>query len=185
MARVAFVDARTHPQLSDEIARISGARRGRLINVYKALLNSPTLALVWTDLISAGKDAVALDGRTREMVILRVAVLTRGEYIFRAHAPGFAREVGLTDGEVEALFDLKSYDAFGERDRAVLAYVDAMTRDIEVPDAIFDALRPHFDDRRIVEITVLVGVYNMHARVGRALKIDLEPTWDLAAAPWK
>ena len=185
MARVGYVDANTHPQLSEEIAHISGARRGRLINVYKALLNSPRLALIWTDLITAGKDSVELDPRTREMIILRVAVLTRGEYVFRAHAPGFAREVGLTDAEVEGLFDLKRYDAFGERDRAVLAYVDAMTRDIEVPDAVFDALRPHFDDRRIVEITVVVGVYNMHARVGRALKIDLEPTWDLAAAPWR
>ena len=50
-----------------------------------------------------------------------------------------------------------------------------MTRDIVVPDAVFDALKPHFDDRQIVELTVLIGSYNMNARVMQALRLDLEP----------
>ena len=50
-----------------------------------------------------------------------------------------------------------------------------MSRDIDVPDAVFDALREHFDERQIVELTVLIGVYNMHTRVGQALQIDPEP----------
>ncbi len=65
-------------------------------------------------------------------------------------------------------------DLFNERDRAVLAYTDAMTRDVEVPDAVFDPLRQHFDDRRIVELTVLIGTYAMHVRVFEALKLDPE-----------
>jgi alkylhydroperoxidase family enzyme len=50
-----------------------------------------------------------------------------------------------------------------------------MTRDIVVPDEVFDALKPHFDDRQIVELTVLIGSYNMNARVMQALRLDLEP----------
>ncbi len=61
------------------------------------------------------------------------------------------------------------------RERPRLAYTDAMTRDIAVPDAVFDALRPHFNERQIVELTVLIGLYNMHTRVFTALGIDPEP----------
>ena len=56
----------------------------------------------------------------------------------------------------------------------MLAYADAMTRDIEVPNAVFEPLREYFDDRRIVELTVLIGTYAMHVRVFEALKLDPE-----------
>jgi 4-carboxymuconolactone decarboxylase len=54
----------------------------------------------------------------------------------------------------------------------VLAFTDASTRDVDVPDAVFEALRSHFSERQIVELTVLVGTYNMHTRMCQALKID-------------
>jgi alkylhydroperoxidase family enzyme len=50
-----------------------------------------------------------------------------------------------------------------------------MTKDIKVPDAVFAELKRHFDDRQIVELTVLIGSYNMNARVLTALELDLEP----------
>ena len=49
-----------------------------------------------------------------------------------------------------------------------------MTRDIEVPDAVFEPLREYFDDRQLVELTVLIGTYAMHVRVFEALKLDPE-----------
>jgi alkylhydroperoxidase family enzyme len=61
---------------------------------------------------------------------------------------------------------------FSEGERAALAYADTMTRDIDVPDAVFDELRRHFNDRQIVELTVLIGSYNMNTRVLKALEID-------------
>jgi 4-carboxymuconolactone decarboxylase len=44
-----------------------------------------------------------------------------------------------------------------------------------VPDDVFAEVRRHFDDREIVELSVLVGTYIMHNRVMKALAIDLEP----------
>ena len=66
----------------------------------------------------------------------------------------------------------------GSAGRAVLAYADTMTRDIAVPDDVFAALKQDFNDRQIVELTVLIGTYNMNARVLRALELDLEPAAD-------
>jgi alkylhydroperoxidase family enzyme len=50
-----------------------------------------------------------------------------------------------------------------------------MTRDIDVPDEVFAELRKHYDERRTVELTMLIGAYNMLSRVLQALKIDPEP----------
>ncbi len=58
--------------------------------------------------------------------------------------------------------------------RAVLAYVDSMTQTIEVPDGICNEFARHFDAQQLLEVTVLAGAYNMHTRVTRALRPDVE-----------
>ena len=49
-----------------------------------------------------------------------------------------------------------------------------MTEDVAVADSVFAPFRKHFDNRSIVELSVLIGTYNMHTRVLQALEIDLE-----------
>ena len=82
---------------------------------------------------------------------------------------------GLTEAECGALADWMPSGSFAARERAALAYADAMTRDVAVPDAVFAALKDHFSERQMVELTVLVGTYNMQTRVLCALAIDPEP----------
>jgi len=43
-----------------------------------------------------------------------------------------------------------------------------------VDDDIYEAAAKNFSDRQIVELTVLIGAYNMHGRVMGALRVDLE-----------
>jgi alkylhydroperoxidase family enzyme len=174
MARVSRIEEETHPELADLMGQIRGARRGRLINVYKLLLHSPALAETWFTHNNAVRWKTGLDGRLRELVIIRIGHLTHVSYIVGQHVPNLALQEGLTLGECEALKDWEGSALFGARDRAVLGYADSMTRDIQVPDAVFAGLRPHFDERGIVELTVLIGTYNMHARVMQALEIDPE-----------
>lgn len=51
-----------------------------------------------------------------------------------------------------------------------------MTHDIDVPNAVFDQVRAHFTERQTVELTLLIGAYNMLTRFLSALKVDPEPT---------
>jgi alkylhydroperoxidase family enzyme len=95
--------------------------------------------------------------------------------VLRQHVPKLALAEGLTLEECSELADWQTSGRFSDSERAALAYADSMTRDIVVPDEVFDALKPHFDDRQIVELTVLIGSYNMNARVMQALRLDLEP----------
>ena len=175
MARVSYVEEGANPELDELIGRIRGARRGNLLKLYRLLLHSPALAESWFINNNAVRWKTELDGRLRELVILRVARLTGATYVIKQHVPELALAEGLTRQECDALADWRADNFFTERERAALAYADAMTRDIAVPDAVFDALRPHFSQRQIVELTVLVGTYNMQTRVLRALEIDPEP----------
>ena len=174
MARVSLIDDNSHTGLADLIARIKGARRGRLINVYKLLLHSPALAESWFVHNNAVRWKTELDGRLREMLIIRVGLVTRVAYIVRQHVPALAIPEGLTLEQCDALADWRQSPLFEERDRAALAYADAMTSEIQVPDSVFAALKPFFSERQVVELTVLIGTYNMHARVMQALEIDPE-----------
>jgi 4-carboxymuconolactone decarboxylase len=175
MARVSLIEEKDHPELAELIGKIRAGRRGSLINVYKLLLHSPSLAAIWLEFVSAARFKTELDGRLREIVIVRVAHLNRTAYVFNQHVPQLSAPEGLTDQECDSLKDWRSADSFSARERAALAYTDAMTRDVAVPDEVFEALRPHFNERQLVELSVLIGLYNMHTRVFSALRIDPEP----------
>ena len=173
MARVSPIED-NHAELLDLIGRIKGARRGRLINVYKLLLHSPALAESWFAHNNAVRWKTGLGGRLREAIIIRIWHVLGVPYIVRQHVPKLALPEGLTLAECEALRDWEASSLFDARERAALAYADAMTRDVNVPDAVFARLKPFFDERGIVELSVLIGTYNMHARVMQALEIDPE-----------
>ena len=180
MARVPLLDGKDQhgqdrPDVAPLVEKIRGARRGTIINVYRLLLHAPPLAECWLDLINAVRWKTKLSGRLREIAILRVGYLLRVPYIINQHVPRLALPEGLTLEECAALADWAGTAFFDARERAMLAYVDSMTVNVHVPAAIFAPLRDHFDDRQIVELSVLIGTYNMHARVMAGLEIDPEP----------
>jgi len=175
MARVPLIQQQDHPELAEVIEKYRAGRRGRLINIYRMLLNAPPLAESWFNHSNTVRWKTSIDGRLREIVIIRMGHLTKSQYVLRQHVPALALADGLTLEECEALADWHASKLFSARERAVLAYADTMTRDITVPDAVFAEVKRHFDDRGIVELTVLIGTYNMNARVLQALELDLEP----------
>ena len=174
MARVPLIDPDTRPDLAGFVEKIRSGRRGKVINVYRTLLHSPPLAESWFEHINRVRWGTEIDGRLREIVIIRLGHLVKSAYVLRQHVPKLAAGEGMTEAECDALADWEPSELFSDPERAVLAYVDAMTRDIVVPDAVFEPLRDHFSDRQIVELTVMVGAYISHSRVLQALEVDLE-----------
>jgi len=172
MARVSLIEPDQHPELAPILTKIRSGRRGTVINVYKLLLHTPGIAEIWLDLINAVRWKTKLDDRLREIVIIRVGHLNRCSYVVRQHVPLHSAPAGLTQEESNALADWRAGTLFNARERAALAFTDASTREVEVPDAVFDELKRHFSERQIVELTVLIGAYNMHTRMCQALRID-------------
>src|ERR1041384_5346714 len=176
MARVLLLEETQHPPRFDGIRKIKGGRGGPLVKIFTLVLHSPALANAWFDLNQAVRYGTEIDGQSRELAVIRVAILNGVEYVQRAHGPAYALKEGLTSEQVAALSDWESSILFNPQQRALLAYTDAMTRQIEVPDGVFDNARSHFSDRHVVELTMLIGAYNMLTRFLKALKVDPEPS---------
>lgn len=175
MARVPLIEETAHPELAESIAKIKGARGGRLINIYRLMLHSPALADAWFELNQAVRYGTEIDGQSRELAVIRVAILNNVEYVQRAHGPAYALKEGLTPEQVSALANWRDSQLFSDRQRALLAYTDAMTREIKVPEVVFAEVRKHLSERQTVELTILIGAYNMLTRFLQAIEVDPEP----------
>jgi AhpD family alkylhydroperoxidase len=169
VARIPYADL-ARPETADLAARIA-AERGEVLHLYAMLLHSPPVAEGWLTFLTAIRQRCALPGALRELVIVRIAHLNGAAYEAEQHVPIALRE-GLTRAQLDALPEWESADVFDPRERAVLAYCDAMTRTVHVAPEIFAALRAHFDPRAIVELTATVGAYNMVSRFLEAIGID-------------
>jgi alkylhydroperoxidase family enzyme len=174
MARVAYGDENGSPAVSALAGRIRRERDGRMLNLYSMLLNAPPVAEGWLALFTAIRQQCMLRGDFRELVILRVALLNGASYEYQVHVP-FALREGVTQAQIDMLDRWQDSTVLTAAQCAVLAYTDAMTRDIHVPDTVFDALRPHFSQREIVELTATIGGYNLVSRFLEALAVDPEP----------
>lgn len=173
MMRLPFVNAET-PGLDAELVQAVKLRRGgELLNLDRLLLHSAPLARGWNAYLGAIRGACVLDGASRELAILLVARLNRAPYEFLQHEP-VAQSAGVSARKIAAIDAWADSVVFTPRERAVLAYTQAMTLDIQVATPTFDALRPWFNAREIVELTATVAAYNMVSRFLEALGVESE-----------
>ena len=168
--RVPLVQPGTRPELADTEARIL-AERGRVSLLYQVLLNSPPIAAGWERLLTAVRNQTGVPADLRELIILRVAVLNRAGFEFDAHVP-HAERAGLGVDKIEAVREPGISAVYSPLERLVLELTDAMTRDVEVPDALFAQLQAHFGAQRLVELVATVAAYNMVSRLLVALKVE-------------
>lgn len=169
--RVAPIPPGTRPALAAQEAQIM-AERGRVSPLYQVLLNSPPIAHGWEQMLSAVRNRNSLPADIRELVILRVAVLNRASYEFDAHVP-HALAAGATQAAVDSVraVPLAPHAPLSATQRLALRMADAMTRDIEVPDALYDEVRRHFDAQAQIDLVATVAAYNMVSRFLVALQI--------------
>jgi AhpD family alkylhydroperoxidase len=153
-------------------AQIRERRGGALRPIDGMLLHSPQLADGWNRLLGAIRDRSGLPGAVRELVTMRVAALNKAEYEWVAHEASARRE-GLSPDVLDALRgpDASTSGALTASQRNVVAYTDAMTIQVRVPDEVFDALRTEFTDPELVELTATVAAYNMVSRFVVALDV--------------
>ncbi len=145
------------------------AARGEINALYAVLLNSPAVAHGWEQMLTAIRQQTGIAPHLRELVILRIAVINRVEYEFTSHVP-YAKAAGVSD---EKLAAVRSGDlsVFDEMERLVLDYAETMTRQVQVPDALFARVAAVFDQKGRVELTATAAAYNMVSRFLAALEI--------------
>jgi len=84
--------------------------------------------------------------------------------------------LGLTDAEFDALQgDYRSSALFDEREKAALAWAEAMTLNTaKSDDAVWNEMRRLFSDAEIVEISLASGLFAMINRLNDSFRTELE-----------
>lgn len=84
--------------------------------------------------------------------------------------------LGLKDEEFDALQgDYRASSLFDRREKAVLAWSEAMTLNTaKRDDAVWEELRSQFSDAEIVEISLACAMFNMINRLNDSFRTDLE-----------
>ncbi|MDB5641426.1 MAG: alkylhydroperoxidase AhpD family core protein 7 [Hyphomicrobiales bacterium] len=174
MARVPLLATSDDAETQALIDRLRKGRRGNLLGIYKALLHNAKLAGTWFQHLNAVRWETTLSGRLREILIIRIGWRLDSAYIIKQHIPKLAEPEGLSASECQSLLSEKLSDTFSEPERAAIAAADELTVRAKLSEGAATVLKVFYDDRAIVEIMVLIGTYNMHARFVAGLDIELE-----------
>jgi alkylhydroperoxidase family enzyme len=122
----------------------------------------------------ADKSVSQLDGKLRELAIMRAGYTQGSQFVFSQHCKA-ARRFGVSDAQIEAIPNWQLSDQFSEQERAVLAWADALIlQGGRAPDDLFDCLHRHLSDEDILEITYHVMAYNLHAVCCKALRLEFD-----------
>jgi len=161
------------PALIDAVLKRRG---GRFINLDLALLWSEPLARGWNAYVGAVRRELAVSPRLKELAICTVARLTGAGYEFIHHWPEYVKAGG--DDSLRARLDdpdrAIADPAFSADERLAMRYAAAMTREVRVPEPLFEEIRGRFDEAGIVELTAAIATYNMVARILVALEVNPE-----------
>ncbi len=115
-----------------------------------------------------------LDPKLRELGQTRAGYARGSQFVFSQHCKG-ARAVGLSAEQVEAIPSWPVADCFSPLERAVLAYTDCLVLEGgRVSDGVFEALRRGLSDEEILELTYVTCLYEMHATMSRALRLEYD-----------
>lgn len=85
---------------------------------------------------------------------------------------------GVSDEKILALDDWERSDLFDEREKAALAYAEAITlSDRDVDDALFARVKAAFDEPALIELTAVIAWENASSKFNRALRIGAQGLW--------
>jgi alkylhydroperoxidase family enzyme len=128
--------------------------------------------LFWAWLHFAGRlmPGGRLSRRESELVILRVATLARSDYEL-VHHRRLARRVGLGEADLGRVAEGPEAEGWSPRERLLLRAVDELHERRDVSDETWAGLSRHLDERRLIELLLLVGHYEMLATTLHTLRV--------------
>ncbi|AXF14502.1 carboxymuconolactone decarboxylase family protein [Paraburkholderia caledonica] len=96
-----------------------------------------------------------------DLVRLRASQINGCAFCVDMHTAD-ARKAGETDRRLATVVTWRETPFFTDRERAALEWTEALTlvSHDHVPDAVWEAVRPHFGDEELVDLTLLISAIN-------------------------
>jgi len=138
-------------------------------------------ANAWDDLFRNG----VLDHALKELCRVYVSRSVKCEYCGNQRSER-GREAGLAEGKYDELLNFESSESYSEREKAALAYAEAIVWTGEADEALWERLYGHFSEAELVELGCMIGLTLGQQSWLRLLNIDhhqVMPGTSAAMAP--
>ncbi len=175
-ARIPLVPSDTQDSAVKPLFDKVRAKGSEPLNIHRLLALSPKLYLANQGMAQALRYDAEVPRRYREIAILRTCHNQGGEYEVLQHVP-MAQAAGLSKEQVEAVPDWQTSTLFDAKERAILAYVDALPNPKGVDAAAFAEMAKHFPAGEMLELTITATFYAAAAMMTNAFELQPEP-WE-------
>jgi len=143
-------------------------------NLLGVLMQNQETLGPFLDYWVTSKSEMGLTVREQELVILRMAVLYRSEYVWKHHVK-VGREFGVNDAELDAIRH-GSYAAFAAaRERAFLELTDAFINDRSLSPELWKQTKDVLRSQDFVDLISLVSQYVLFALTNVCMQLQVEP----------
>ena len=149
-------------------------------NLYRTLGHAPKMFRAWLDMAWPLRMNPTTSRRTRELMILHGARISETAYEWAHHVP-LALQAGVTQSEVDRLFEGEFADTFSEAEIAALRLADEITRGPAASQECMAAVAAHYSEAEIIELTLTASFYVCVGRMLKSLDVPLEERFP---APW-
>ena len=158
------------PEMQEEMARCaregtprpeSSAVRAHVPAAFWFFANA------WNDLFRNG----VLEHPIKELCRVFVSRSVKCEYCGNQRSER-GRALGLQEGQYDELLNFESSPTFDERQKAALAYAEAITWHLDTDDAFWERLYAHFTEPELVELGCMIGLTLGQQSWLRLLNID-------------
>ena len=132
------------------------------LNAYTAAPKAMKAMVALNDFV----EGCGLEHSLLELVKMRASQINGCAYCLHMHASD-ARRQGETEMRLYLLDAWRESSLYSERERAALAWTEALTRlsDTHAPDADYEAMARHFSAEEQVNLTVAINMINSWNRI--------------------
>jgi AhpD family alkylhydroperoxidase len=155
-----------------ETAKLTGrTTTDAMIEPAQAFAHTPGLLVGYGLFEAAIARAHRVPERLKALAELKAAALTQCEWCIDIGSP-IAYRAGVSEAQMLALPHYRESEEFSALEKLVLDYaVGISSTPVSVSDELVAALREHFEDAQLVELTNVIAVENMRGRFNLALGI--------------
>ena len=108
-----------------------------------------------------------------ELVKMRASQINGCAYCLDMHSKEL-RRLGESEQRIYLLNAWEESPLYSPRERAALAWTEALTliAQSHAPQAVYDEVRRHFNDKDLVDLTTLVGMINLWNRLAISMRYE-------------
>lgn len=149
------------------------AERGSVPNIYATLARHPKL---FTPRLNFGRyiqRGSTLPARDREILILRIAWLSSGEYEWSAHTT-IGIQNGLTKEDIQRIARGPQAPGWNAFDASLVRAADDLYQSMFIGDATWNKLAKRYDTHQMMDLVMTVGGYHMLAMALNSFGVQIE-----------